>query len=88
MGCSVPKPEGSMQTPAEAMHAVAQQGLVAPTLHIAPKTSAAYSSLDFLLEKTTVVCTLVPTSLVLPRVAQCPNVSLQGLTFSQLLIQM
>ena len=37
MGCSVPKPEGSMQTPAEALHAVAQQwGLVAPTLHISP----------------------------------------------------
>ena len=36
MGCSVPKPEGSMQTPAEAMHAVAQRCLVAPTLHIAP----------------------------------------------------
>ena len=79
-----------MQTPAEAMHAVAQWGLVAPTLHIAPKTSAAYSSLDFLLEKTT-HCGVYSGSDELgapPRVAQCPNVSLQGLTFSQLLIQM
>ena len=66
MGCSVPKPEGSMQTPAGAMHAVAQRCLVAPTLHIAPKTSAAYSSLDYLLEKATVVCTLVPTSCCSP----------------------
>ena len=52
MGCSVPKPEGSMQTPAEAMHAVALRCLVAPTLHIAPKTSAAYSTIAFLPKKT------------------------------------
>ena len=87
MGCSVPKPEGSMQTPAGAMHAVAQWGLVAPTLHIAPPVLP--TLLDFLLEKTT-HCGVYSGSdeLLLPRVAQCPNVSLQGPTFSQLLIQM